>query len=253
MAQQPILDIRSEPEFIRWHFPHSVNIPLGQLARRMYELPEKGSALSIYDDDPVRALAAIELLTQRGYVVSAADEQETYESGPSSERLWAPSPLVEEAAGLMGRQGDAADLACGSGRDAVWLAMQGWRVCAVDVLPDALANARDLGERNGVKLELVKRDLVKEPSLEEGRMFDLICVVRFWHEPLVRWAAGALRPGGLLAVETFGPADANGEERDRSRLVTPDELVAATSGLEAVALRETQRGGRHYSQIIARR
>ncbi|NJL30478.1 MAG: class I SAM-dependent methyltransferase [Phycisphaerales bacterium] len=41
------------------------------------------------------------------------------------------------------------DIACGSGRDAVWLAMQGYEVDGLDVLPDALERASDLAHRHG--------------------------------------------------------------------------------------------------------
>ncbi|KOG87623.1 SAM-dependent methyltransferase, partial [Streptomyces varsoviensis] len=48
-----------------------------------------------------------------------------------------PNPvLVAEAAGL--RPGQALDVGCGEGADAVWLARRGWRVTAVDVSEVAL-------------------------------------------------------------------------------------------------------------------
>src|SRR5262249_2402451 len=50
--------------------------------------------------------------------------------------------LAAEVSGLP--PGRALDLACGAGRNAVWLAERGWRVTAVDFPTAALTIARDL-------------------------------------------------------------------------------------------------------------
>ena len=52
--------------------------------------------------------------------------------------------LVREAESLA--PGRALDLACGEGRNAVWLAQKGWRVTAVDFSPVALAKAERLAQ-----------------------------------------------------------------------------------------------------------
>jgi 2-polyprenyl-3-methyl-5-hydroxy-6-metoxy-1,4-benzoquinol methylase len=57
----------------------------------------------------------------------------------ASELLWTAEPnrlFAAEIAGL--EPGRALDLACGEGRNAVWLAEQGWRVTAVDFSDVAL-------------------------------------------------------------------------------------------------------------------
>jgi 2-polyprenyl-3-methyl-5-hydroxy-6-metoxy-1,4-benzoquinol methylase len=50
--------------------------------------------------------------------------------------------LVEEVAGLA--PGRALDLACGEGRNALWLAGKGWQVTAVDFSAVGLEKARRL-------------------------------------------------------------------------------------------------------------
>ena len=65
-----------------------------------------------------------------------------------SELLWTAQPnrfLVAEATGLP--PGRALDLACGEGRNAVWLAAQGWRVTGVDFSEMAISKARSQGPR----------------------------------------------------------------------------------------------------------
>src|SRR4051794_41982603 len=59
------------------------------------------------------------------------------------ELIWGVAPnrwLEQEARGL--RAGAALDLACGEGRNAIWLAGLGWRVVAVDFSAVAVAKSR---------------------------------------------------------------------------------------------------------------
>ena len=65
--------------------------------------------------------------------------------------------LVSEIAGLA--PGAALDLACGAGRNAVWLAERGWRVTGVDFSGVALGIARDLAASRGVEVEWVESDV----------------------------------------------------------------------------------------------
>ena len=65
--------------------------------------------------------------------------------------------LVAEVEGLA--PGRALDLACGAGRNAVWLAEQGWTVLGADFSDVALDNARRLAAERGVEVEWIRADL----------------------------------------------------------------------------------------------
>ena len=98
-----------------------------------------------------------------------------------TELLWTATPsrfLVAETAELP--PGLALDLACGEGRNAVWLAEQGWDVVGVDFADVGLTTARRLAARRGVDVELVHADLLDyEP---EPLRYDLVCVL-YLHLP----------------------------------------------------------------------
>jgi SAM-dependent methyltransferase len=121
-----------------------------------------------------------------------------------SELLWTAEAnrfLVAEASGLA--PGRALDLACGEGRNSVWLAEQGWTVLGVDFSGVALAKAAKLAEARGVDAEWVHADLLEyEPK---PAAYDLV-VVLYLQVPaadrriVVRRAAGALAPGGVLLI-----------------------------------------------------
>ncbi|MGI5270403.1 SAM-dependent methyltransferase [Nonomuraea sp. CA-218870] len=105
--------------------------------------------------------------------------------------------------------GDALDLGCGDGGDALWLAGRGWRVTAADLSAvaverlTALARARGLGDR----VTAVRHDL--RGPFPYGA-FDLISA-HYLHTPfdldraaVLRSAAHGLRRDGRLLVVDHG-------------------------------------------------
>ncbi len=120
------------------------------------------------------------------------------------ELLWTAEPnrfLVEAVAGL--EPGTALDLAAGEGRNAVWLAGQGWRVDAVDFSTVALDKGRALAGHEGVEVVFEHRDLTTWGPPPDS--YDLVIVV-YLHLPLPvrrsvwRGAAAAVGPAGRLVV-----------------------------------------------------
>jgi SAM-dependent methyltransferase len=241
-----------------------VNIPADELAGRAHELPPKGAAIDLFHDDPdVLAIAAC-VLRNRGYAVREVSlpPPELCERGPSRARLWQPSPFLVEAlecirarADAKSPPGRALDLACGGGRDAAYLALAGYAVEAIDILPDALERARDLARRSGVHVETIQQDLEAAPVLPAAR-YDLVSVFRFLHRPLLPAIRRALVPGGFAVYETFHRSDAEDGRRvlKPSHLLEDGELAAAFEGFEKLIIRDAvQRGGRVFSQLLARR
>jgi SAM-dependent methyltransferase len=133
--------------------------------------------------------------------------------------------------------GRALDLACGEGRNAVWLAEQGWRTTGVDFSDVALAKAERLAASRGVEIEWIVADVLEHAP--ERRAFDLVAVLylQLPHEELtevLRSAVEALAPGGTLLVlghDTTNLTDGYGGPRDVSVLFTPEDVVAALGGL----------------------
>jgi rhodanese-related sulfurtransferase len=65
-AGAQIVDVRSPEEFRDGFYPGAVNIPVGELARRLAEL-EKDRAVVLYCASGARSSAAARLLRQAGY------------------------------------------------------------------------------------------------------------------------------------------------------------------------------------------
>jgi SAM-dependent methyltransferase len=133
--------------------------------------------------------------------------------------------------------GRALDVACGEGRNAVWLAQRGWRVTAVDFSEVALEKAAALAASRGVAVEWVLSDvLVYDP---EPGAFDLVGVLylQLPHDELtraIRTAARAVARRGTLFVlghESSNLTDGYGGPQDPAVLFTPDDVVAELDGL----------------------
>jgi SAM-dependent methyltransferase len=107
---------------------------------------------------------------------------------------WVAEELTDAAPGR------AVDLACGEGRNAIWLAAQGWQVTAVDFSPVAIRKARELDTRQLVTW--VEGDAT---TYQASVAIDLalLCYLQLAapeRRLAVRAAASALAPGGVLLV-----------------------------------------------------
>ena len=118
----------------------------------------------------------------------------------STELVWTAEPnrfLVAETVSLA--PGTALDLGAGEGRNAVWLAQQGWEVAAVDFSDVGLAKATQMAAAAGVAVSTVCAD-VADYTPEPGGC-DLVAGL-YLHLPaalrhgVYRRAADGIAPGG---------------------------------------------------------
>jgi SAM-dependent methyltransferase len=113
-------------------------------------------------------------------------------------RLWRPSALLPS-----GKPGKALDVGCGSGRNSVELASRGWKVTALDVLPDAIEMARSLELRYGVHSNPLEFKNIDFHDCQTEERFDLICMIRTYRPDFVPIARGLMAAGALLVMECF--------------------------------------------------
>ncbi|TAJ98704.1 MAG: class I SAM-dependent methyltransferase [Candidatus Manganitrophaceae bacterium] len=106
--------------------------------------------------------------------------------------------LVEQLPRL--RNGRALDLAMGEGRNAVYLAEQGFTVDAVDLSEKAVRKGMALAHGRGVSINGIVADL-DHYRIPPDR-YDLICCFFFLARPLFSEIAKGLRPGGALVYQS---------------------------------------------------
>jgi len=153
------------------------------------------------------------------------------------ELLWTARPnrfLVAETEALA--PGRALDLACGEGRNAVWLAERGWRVTAVDFSGVALAKGRELAAARGVAVDWVRADLLEHRPEPYG--FDLVAILYLQltapeRRTVLRRAADAVAPGGTLVLVAHDSSNLDhgcGGPQSPSVLYTPADVAADLDG-----------------------
>jgi SAM-dependent methyltransferase len=154
------------------------------------------------------------------------------------ELVWTAEPNRRFAAEVGGLEpGRALDLACGEGRNAVWLAERGWQVTGVDFSDVALAKAAELAAGRGVEVDLLVADVLEYRP--EARAFDLVAVLylQLPRDELLHAlesAAGAVAPGGTLLVlghDTTNLTHGHGGPKDASVLYTAADVVPALRDL----------------------
>lgn len=160
---------------------------------------------------------------------------ERYQTGAYAARTY-PTELLAEWLPKLPR-GRALDVACGAGRNALYLAERGYTVDAVDISSVALDRARTSARERGLSVNWMEMDL--EATLPTDSHYDLIVMVRYTHPTLVAELVGLLKDGGYLLCEehlltkreVVGPTNA----RFRMR---PNELLGLGTGLRIIYYHE---------------
>jgi tellurite methyltransferase len=106
-----------------------------------------------------------------------------------------PSPLVVEFTKSLA-PGSALDLACGPGRNALYLAELGWRVTAVDGSSNAIELLR--GSNPAIDARVV--DLEAGEFDASAEAYDLVLSCYYLQRSLIPVMKSALRAGGLLIM-----------------------------------------------------
>ncbi|ASW55823.1 bifunctional 2-polyprenyl-6-hydroxyphenol methylase/3-demethylubiquinol 3-O-methyltransferase UbiG [Plantactinospora sp. KBS50] len=156
----------------------------------------------------------------------------------SPDLVWTAQPnrfVVEATTPLP--PGRALDLAAGEGRNAIWLAGRGWQVTAVDFSAVAVERGRELARRGGVDVTWQVADVTTYQPEADG--YDLV-LIAYLHlpapvlAPVLRRAAGAVRPGGtfvLVGHDLANLTGGTGGPQDPAVLHTPESVTAHLPGL----------------------
>lgn len=128
------------------------------------------------------------------------------------------------------------DVACGAGRNALYLAALGCEVSAIDGSAVALERARSTSPDLEVQWQVA--DL--EHGLPAGLgLFDLIVMVRYVNATVLQALPTLMRPGGLLLVEQHMQTTAAvGGPGHAAFRVAPGALRAAVPGLQCLVAEE---------------
>jgi tellurite methyltransferase len=165
--------------------------------------------------------------------------QETTEARPHS--------LVAETASSLS-PGRALDLACGTGRNALWLAEHGWDVTAVDGSPTAIELLRQRAGNLPIATQVA--DLEASNFTIEPAHYNLIAICYYLERKLFEPAKRGLIPGGILIAITLLAEPG----KDNSFRVQPGELPRYFSDCEILHYLEGRDQWEHnVAEIVARK
>lgn len=155
--------------------------------------------------------------------------------------------------------GDALSLCEGEGRNAVYLALRGFRVTAVDFSAVGLAKAEALATRHGVTITTVLADLA-DFDLGEQR-WDLVTAIfaqpaSSTRQRLYRSLQQSLRPGGAFILEAKVEAQATANDRYPGAAILTQEIAPLSIALAREQSHELNEGRYHVGlhdtvQILA--
>ncbi|SKA76505.1 SAM-dependent methyltransferase [Desulfobaculum bizertense] len=155
-----------------------------------------------------------------------------------------PNAFLTRSVSHLTPGGHLLSLGEGEGRNAVWLAQQGFRVTAVDASRIGLDKAQSLARQRGVRITTIQANLADFPlpPSEYDGIISIFChlppKVRV---PLYQRCAKTLRPSGIIILEAYTPDQLNrdtGGPQDAKRLMTAQILRDEFPSLRRILLQE---------------
>jgi tRNA G46 methylase TrmB len=245
----PCLDIRDQDEFTFQSLSPSRNIPLADVKSNIFELPPVYEPVLVLCRDATQRAEAGNFFGSRKWVNmtflqaddedlwSAADVLQCAQRNVDAETLpveiiFRPSKTVVDWAQFIEdklnehKKIDESnpycmlDVACGSGRDVVYMAKRGWNVVGLDEFDKALGRMAKLAISHRVADKVVscQTEVRADGSVRGDETFDveggyqLVTGVRFLQKEFLPKIEALVAPGGFVLYETFAEESAELDE-----------------------------------------
>lgn len=149
-----------------------------------------------------------------------------------------PVEFLKEHIDILPR-GKALDIAMGEGRNAVFLAENGFAVDGCDISEIAVKKAKELAKEHNVAIHAFVADL--ETSKLPKDTYDVIACFYYLQRDLIPQMKEALKPGGMIIYETYTIENRErGFEgpKNKDYLLKPNELLDLFKDLKIIYYRE---------------
>ncbi len=120
----------------------------------------------------------------------------------------------------------ALDIACGEGRNSIFLAAEGFEVTGLDISEAGLVKSREWAARENLRIDFRIQDL---EGYEFSETFDLIINFNFLLRDLIPKSVAALNPGGILVFDSILDSPFVPTEHRKEFLLRPGELYSIFS------------------------
>jgi tellurite methyltransferase len=194
--------------------------------------------------------------------------EERYRSGPRGAFFGTePSTLARRLVHFFRQmelptQGDLFEIGCGEGRDAAFLAEQGFRVVAIEAAPTGAARTREILRSRGIDAEVSELDLTRIPWRKDYDVIFANQAIQFAGAEALRVleeARAHTRPGGWNAIGMFSDEVLPPAEHPEVHIFPRGELRRLYEGWrlleygESVVYSPRRDAYLSFAQIIARR
>ena len=166
--------------------------------------------------------------------------------------------VLRENQHLLPSQGEALDLACGRGGNALCLAENGLQVSAWDISESALKHLSLAAQKNNLTINTESRDVSERPPAPAS--FDVIVVSHFLERAQIDNIKTAIRHKGLIFYQTFiKDKVAETGPKNPDYLLDPNELLYFFNNWRILHYREEgkvgllDKGFRNQAMIIAQK
>ena len=165
--------------------------------------------------------------------VPVKDWTALYEEEDVCSMPWFHHDLDPDIEGALNRyhiySGTVLDLGTGPGTQAVALAGRGFTVTGTDIAPGAISAAQNLAEEEGLKVTLIRDDILDTSLIKDSRLFDVIldrgcfhCLPPERREDYVKTTSALLKYGEYLFLKTFSHLE---EMEDAPHRFSPDDIT----------------------------
>lgn len=135
------------------------------------------------------------------------------------------------------RPGKALDVACGRGRNAIFLAERGWTVDALDISAVALARVENLARARNLSVNARQADL--DNAELPPAAYDLVLTLNYLQRGFMAQLKQTVRIGGYAIFETFlVDQAAAGQPKNPDYLLRHNELLDAFREFRVLWYRE---------------
>jgi SAM-dependent methyltransferase len=150
----------------------------------------------------------------------------------STELVWSGEPnlFVREILGEVS-PGKILDLACGEGRNAIWLAERGWTATGADFSRVGIEKAAALAAQRGVEVRWIRSDATQD-RIDDSFDYVLLCYLQLRPEDLrsaLTLALSSLLPGGHIVIIAHARDNLTqgvGGPQDPDVLMSAEEVAA---------------------------
>lgn len=146
--------------------------------------------------------------------------------------------------------GKALDLAMGTGRNAIFLAMNGYEVDGIDFSEVAVKKVKARAKRKSLAIHSLQADLTHYRIAENS--YDLIVNLYFLERTLFPQIKEGLREGGMILFETYTIEQPRyGRPHNPDHLLKPNELIHRFSDFHIIYYHERVDEGEEGPKAIA--